>query len=156
MIAWIDQKNLPVEHQIYLLQYVLVPEFWVKLLSQIAGGKCSIVQEVIGPCPRVFHGEGRIDPSCVLGPLWCAQLEASGLFPQPSLQEEEAPEAELRVHSSLSGGKWDLREQPWACYSVWESCQNKCINCKFKLNCFLCNFGHHILFKDRNMDPFTK
>lgn len=27
-----------------------------------------------------------------------------GLFPQPSLQEKEAPEPELRVHSSLLGG----------------------------------------------------
>lgn len=136
----------------------------VKLLSQIAGGKCSIVQKrSLVPAPGcsmekggfTAPGEGRIDPSCVLGPFWCAQLEACGLFPQPSFQEE-APEPELRVHSSLLGGKWDLHEQPWACYSVSESCQNKCINCKFKLNCFLCNFGHHILLKDRNMDPFTK
>lgn len=27
MIAWIDQKSFPLEHQIYLLQYVSVPEF---------------------------------------------------------------------------------------------------------------------------------
>lgn len=71
MIACIDQKKKPLEHQIYLLQYVSVPEFWVKLLSQVAEGKRStfivlVVQNRSSvPRPRVIlAGEGMICNFC--------------------------------------------------------------------------------------------
>lgn len=48
-------------------------------------------------------GEGRMTPP-VCWDHSCAHSWTLWAVPQPSLQEKEAPEPELRVHSSLLGG----------------------------------------------------
>lgn len=82
------------------------------MLSQIAGGKCSIVQNrSLVPAPGcsmekegfTTPGEGRMTPP-VCWKHSGAHSWKLWAVPPAQEKEKEAPEPELRVHSSLLGG----------------------------------------------------
>lgn len=153
-VCWPKKKKIPLETPNCTCWDASVSEVrWWRGSAPRFRCACSAAQ----PCPYLkatYAREGTSSNFCGFELGWdhcSAQEKPAGCTPSLVCRRWRLLSSSLVVHSSRGRTRAATGRS-----SVQESLPNRCTHCKLKTRNLLCNSGRHILFKDRNVDPFTK